>query len=998
MAMKKGWKITLISLGSLLGLVIVVLAVALWLVFTPSQLTKIVNRLASDYVTCDTHFGRVNLTLFKTFPDAGLTIDNVYVVNPMEGAPCDTVASIGNLTVGVDVKKYLKEKEVVVHQVLLDDVNASLYMNSEGKSNFDIFPHSDDEDTTESSFSLDSLPNMDLRKIKVTNTGARFVNASNGMEAGVDDLDLCVVGTLKEGRVDATLNLGTDCIALTTKDSTGATSLDAMLDDMKLALKAEGNLDKVDGKLKLNVKKGQFNDMVNEKLQQSKKDLLTLEVPFHYCDDLSQRVSIDEGRLTVDEYALTLKGQARLDTLMLNANVTTDGAWQVAPLLELLPMQVLPKGMDVDGKVTLDANAYTATPGDKMPIVVATVGLDDGRFYYPTALPYKVNRIKGDLSANVDLSKKTSSEVTIKNLKAHTRNTDVSVSGKVDDLLGDMHVDARVKGNLPLEDAKPMLPDDLPVVAEGNATLDLHADLRMSQLKAKAYNKMKADGTIKLRDLDVTYDSIHAVAPDLDVALQLPAKQFKGKMAEARVKGSSLVFNMNGIAAHAQRPDISVGVNDITREQLAAAIEVSLEKTVAAMDSSSIDLSALSLAGSVRLDSTQDNFLRKYNPNLDIDLRQTLVITPMLGEQLYINNLDFHYTPELCDVADADIKLGNSDLQLYGTVENLEPWLSHERMLVGELNLTSHYTDVDQLMEMFSGVGSDPDTLEQMRQEDNVSKEANPFIVPKDVDFTLNTHIKRSLAFGNDLGDLAGAVTIKDGVAVLDQIGFVCKAATMQLTALYKSPRPNDLFAAIDFHLLDIQIDELLDMIPVVDTLVPMLAAFNGNANFHLAGESYLFADYKPKMSTLLGSAAISGKDLVVMDNNSIAQIAKLMQFKSWKDKDNQIKIDSLDVEMTVFRKEIEVFPFVLNLGKYQLCASGKHTLDNRCGYHVELLKNPLMAKVGVDVNGTLKSPKITLGEVRYADLYKPEKQGVVEKETMKMKKMIREALERNVR
>ena len=548
-------------------------------------------------------------------------------------------------------------------------------------------------------------------------------------------------------------------------------------------------------------------------------------------------------------------------------------------------------------------------------------------------------------------------------------------------------------------------------MAQGIADLDLKANFRMSELKAKAYDKMKASGTVKLKEIDFNYDSIHAVAPDLNIALQLPAKEHKGKMGEAHITGSHLDFRMGGIAANVQRPDINVGVNDITREQLAAAFEVSLERTNAAIDSTSVDLSALSLSGSVRLDSTQTNPLKKFNPNLDVDLRQTVVRTNLVAEHLYFNNLDFHYTPELCEIADADFKLGNSDLQLYGSVENLEPWLDarsrpngsnlhsgNKAMLVGDLQLTSNYTDVDQIMELISGMGSDPDTLEQMRQEDKVDKDANPFIVPLDVDFTLNTHIKRSLAFGNDLGDLAGAVTVKDGVAILDQIGFVCKAATMQLTALYKSPRPNNLFAAIDFHLLDIQIDELLDMIPVVDTLVPMLAAFNGNANFHLAGESYLFANYKPKMSSLLGSAAISGKDLVVMDNNSISQIAKLMQFKSWKDKDNKIKIDSLSVEMTCFRKEIEVFPFLLNIGKYQLCASGKHTLDNQCGYHVELLKNPLMAKVGVDVQGSLKSPKISLGQVRYADLYRPEKQGVVEKQTLELKKMIREALENNVR
>ena len=43
-------------------------------------------------------------------------------------------------------------------------------------------------------------------------------------------------------------------------------------------------------------------------------------------------------------------------------------------------------------------------------------------------------------------------------------------------------------------------------------------------------------------------------------------------------------------------------------------------------------------------------------------------------------------------------------------------------------------------------------------------------------------------------------------------------------------------------------------------------------------------------------------------------------------------------------------------------------------------MKNPLLAKVGVDVKGSIVSPKISLGKVRYADLYKPEKQGAAEK------------------
>ena len=989
--MKKGWKIALITLGSLLGVVLIVVGVALWLVFTPSQLTKIVNKVAAEYVTCETHFGRVNLTLFKTFPDVGLTVNEVEVVNPMEGAPTAEVAYIDQLTVGLDLKKFLMEKEVEVHQVLLDELRAVLYIDSAGNSNFDIFKHSDDKDTTHTPFSLDSLPNINLKRLQVSDSYVNFISEKNNLFASAVDLDLSVAGTLKEGRVDADVKLKGDGKLENNK-------MTIVAEHMALALNAEGRMEELLGDLNLKVENGTFKlgdkEMINERLQASKHDLLTLELPFN-ADLLNGQVLLTKSRVKVDDYALGVDADLRLDPMTVDLAVATDDAWQVAPLLELLPMQVLPKGMDVDGKVKLKASAAGA-PSALM--VDASVGLSDGRFHYPQAVPYKVNRIGGDLEAKVDLSKKTPSSVKVNSLKAHTRNTDLNVKGRVDDLLGDMRVDANVKGTLPLEDAKPMIPEKLPLNADGKAKIDLQAGFKMSQLKAKAYDKMQLAGTIGLERLDVIYDSIHVVSPDITVALQLPAKEHKGKMADAHLTGSHLQLAMKNIEADIDRPDINVGLNNLMKEQLAAAIELAVGKSSVELDSTQVGLVSLALSGSFRMDSTKSGFFNKYNPRLNVDLKNGVVSTTALPETAYLKDFAFSYRPESCEVKNAEVKLGRSDFQLYGTVENFEDWLIHKKMLTGELNFVSQYTDVDELMEMFSGKGTDPDTLERMREEDKVAKDANPFMVPKDVNLTLHTHIHKSLAFGNDLGDVAGALTIKDGTAILDQIGFVCKAATMQLTALYKSVRPNNLFVALDFHLLDIQIDELLDMIPTIDTLVPMLSAFSGNADFHLAGEGYLNARYKPKMSTLLGSAAITGQNLVVMDNNSIAQIAKLMQAKEWKDKDNKIRIDSLSVEMTCLRKEIEVFPFLLNIGKYQLCASGKHNLSGDCGYHVELLKNPFLAKVGVDVKGSLKSPKITLGEIRYADLYRPDRRGEVEKRTLEIKRRVREALENNVR
>ena len=154
--MKKGWKIALISVGSLLTLIIVGVAVLCWLLFTPARLTSIVNSLAKDYILCENHFGNVSLSLFKTWPNVGVQIDDVVLINPYQVpaddalAACaihdDTLARVKSLTVGLDLKAFLKDRSVVVHQVRLDDTRANLYTAPDGWSNLDIFPPSTDEE------------------------------------------------------------------------------------------------------------------------------------------------------------------------------------------------------------------------------------------------------------------------------------------------------------------------------------------------------------------------------------------------------------------------------------------------------------------------------------------------------------------------------------------------------------------------------------------------------------------------------------------------------------------------------------------------------------------------------------------------------------------------------------------------------------------------------------------------------------------------------------
>ena len=303
-------------------------------------------------------------------------------------------------------------------------------------------------------------------------------------------------------------------------------------------------------------------------------------------------------------------------------------------------------------------------------------------------------------------------------------------------------------------------------------------------------------------------------------------------------------------------------------------------------------------------------------------------------------------------------------------------------------------------MALVNGFGSSDtaqtqtDTAQLPDTVDVKTAEGDPFMVPKGVSIALNTSIKNAIFNSKYIHDVNGKLTIRDGVAIVEQMGFTSDAAEMQLTGLYRSDRRNHLFCGLDFHLLKIDIKELINLIPAVDTIVPMLKSFEGKAEFHIAAETYLNSLYEPKMSTLRAAAALEGKDLVLLDSETFSTIAKYLMFS----KKTKNLVDSLSVEMTVFRNEIDIYPFLISMDKWQAVLSGRHTLDNNFNYHISLTDCPLPVRLGLDVKGNFDDMKFKLVPCQYKALYKPEKRKPTDERILSLKKLISDALKENVK
>lgn len=1046
-------KVILVAVSSLIGVLLLAVVVACYLVFTPSRLTAIVNKLSDRYLTCESHFERVDLSLFRTFPDAGLDIKEVVLVNPMEGAPSDTLACVDRLTVAINIRDFLKHKDINVEKLLLKGVDAHVFVNSSGDANYDVFVS--DTSASASDTAGSSFPDrISLKQIHVDNLSCDYCDLQNGIDAMVAKMDLKVDGEWIDNKADAVLHMHSDRVSCVMTDSIGSELFNTNLDKLKLKLKAEGPLALLKGRLDASVKDGDVRlgtmDYVTPAAHASKKCLLELELPFEA--NLNQKeVSLADAVVSYLNNAIVLSGSVALPSDRRPLTVDTRFAmddWHILPVLEVLPADFTSwqEGMDVDGRISLSGTAVGVVNDTAMPIVEAHLRLVDGLFALPASLPYRFNEIGADIDATLNLNEKGVSEATVNSLHAVSGKNSLDLSGKVDDLLGAMKIDARVKGDVGLKDVKPMLPDSLDLDMKGRSHIDVKVKGTLDQIAAVDLAHLKVDGTVSLADLDVRLDDIKAQSPQLSVAVKIPSKEMTRRFDEllsAHITSGFLhaVVPAAGIDARLTATDMEAAISDVLNPNVPFSvaakgafgkiegkmdtiqasiseprIEVEMVPTkkdpsrvdykvkynssslfARINDSLSLNMAGLEIKGTAHYDSTRTNVLQQWSPDFDVDFKRGYINMTQLDYIVQVPDIKFNYKPERCEISSANVVFGNSDFYLSGSVTGLEDWISHEDMLRGELHFTSNYTNVDDLMAALSGLGTPDDSLNVQQAEvpvNPIRPEPNPFIVPRDVDFVLHTRIKECTAFDNELQELAGDVMVHDGVAVLEQVGFVCKAARMQLTALYRTPRINHIFVGMDFHLLDINISELIDMIPYVDTLVPMLAAFDGHADFHLCAETYVDAYYQPKMSTLRGAAALSGDHLVVLDNETFNTIAKYMMFN----KRTENVVDSLNVEMTVFRKEVEIYPFLLSMDKYRLVSSGRHNLDMNYDYHLEILKSPLPSRLALDVKGVMPKLGFALTKCRYPDLFEPEKQSQLESQTMRLKNMIRESLEKNVK
>lgn len=379
----------------------------------------------------------------------------------------------------------------------------------------------------------------------------------------------------------------------------------------------------------------------------------------------------------------------------------------------------------------------------------------------------------------------------------------------------------------------------------------------------------------------------------------------------------------------------------------------------------------------ISLSKALQGYVRDWDIEGNLDLGSGRIMMPAFPLRTRVSAIKGSFDNDTLDLQNITINAGVSDVSARANLTGLR------RALIGRGNgkfklkadVTSNYIDANELMRAYAYYTTyePPQTLSDASDED-VEEAADAaelpdstgsklIVIPSnlDVDFTLEA---AGIKYDSLLISWAAAdVAMRDRTLQVTNAIAASNMGDLYFEGFYSTRNKRDISAGFDLNLVNITAEKVITLFPAVDTLMPMLTSFDGDLDCELAATTQIDTNMNLVIPSVDGVLKISGNDLNLKDSKEFTKIARLLMFRDNK----KAHIDNMSVTGMMRDNRIDIFPFVINVDRYMVAASGYQQLNEWLDYHISVIKSPLLFKFGLNAWGKdFDHIKYGLGKARY--------------------------------
>jgi hypothetical protein len=869
--MKKIFRKTLKVTGITL-LVLIAVAFFIPLLFK-KQITELVKKEINKSLVAKVDFKDVNLSLFRHFPKISIALNELSVVGTNEFSK-DTLISAKTLDASVNLISAIKGKNIKVYGVFLESPRIHALMNEDGKANWDIARP--DGDTTNSPDTSASEFKMNLQKYEIRNGYLCYKDETADITTEIANFD-------HEGSGDFTADVFTLKTKTKAENARFIYATIPYLNNAKAEIDADIQIDNTNSKYTFKTDAVKLNNLN-----------LNAEGFFQLVNDSTYNMDI-KFKTPSNEFK---------------------------DILSLIP-GVYKQDFDkikTSGQAAFNGFVKGTYSPQQMPAYDVNLDVQNGFFQYPD-LPKPVKNIQMAMHvSNVD-GKPDNAIVDISKGHVEMDNEpfDFKLLFKNPETV--KYIDAVVKGKLDLANLSKFIKLENGTRLAGLVWADAFAKGNMSALQEQQ-GDFTAGGFFDIKDL--FYSSA----------------AFPQPIQNGNIKAT--IENSGGIADNTS-VNISSGHIEVGKDPVDFTLK--LLKPMSTVD----------FAGTARGRFTLDN-IKQFttlepgtiisgilNGDLSFSGNKTAIDkkeydkiavngTAGLNNLKYvskdyptgvtISNTELGFNQKTVTLKELNGKYLNTNFRGNGALNNLVGYAMEDQTLTGTLNIAADNMNLNDWM------GTDTTTAT------TTSTSSEPFIVPANIDLTINTKADKVKYDKVDYNNINGTVVVKDEAVKLQNVKTEALDGTVAFTGSY-STKTNKKEPAIsmNYDVKNVNVQKAFFAFNTIQSIMPIGRFLAGKLNSELGMTGNLNGNMMPDLKTLSGKGNLLLIEGLLKNFAPIEKLAQALQIDRLK----SISVKDFKNYIEFANGKVLVKPFNLKIEDIEMQIGGMHGFDQSLDYIIEM-------------------------------------------------------------
>jgi hypothetical protein len=627
------------------------------------------------------------------------------------------------------------------------------------------------------------------------------------------------------------------------------------------------------------------------------------------------RYTFKENTLKVNDFAMSFDGWFKMNEKDFGMDIAFKSPENsFKSLLSLIP-GMYSKDFDkikTEGDLAFNGFVKGTYSEKQMPAFNVNLKVNNAMFQYPD-LPTAVSNINMDLLVDNKDGVIDNTLIDLKKLHLDFGSNPVDARALITRIYP-TNVDAAVNAKLNLAELSTMFPME-GLAMKGNYAIDLKAkgvyDSLKKTIPAIDADMALANGYVKSSDFPLPLEDLH---------FSSNIKNSSGKMSETTIRVDDFSMLMDG---EKFRADLLLQNLDDYTWDLKANGGVDLEKITKIFP-----LEGMALAGKVKANiqtkgKYSDVQAEKYDrlPTSGTASLKDFKYTSADLPPVTMSQAQMVFDPRKIEIKGVTGTVGKSDFKVDGSIMNYIGFVFGEETIKGNMKFSSEFFDLNEFM-------TDSD---QPEAADTTSM--GVILIPKDIDFVLNSDLKKVHLMNYNITNATGNVIIRNGVADLSNMKFNMLGGAFAVNGAYSTKDPAHPKYDMSLKIENVSMRQAANTSSLVQSYAPIAGLVNGNfsTDFKISGE--LLQNMMPNLTTVNGAGLIKIAQAALENSKLISGITSLTKLNDT----NEVTLKDVLMSASIQKGRLSVKPFDAKVGSYKATIGGSTGIDGSLDYTLKM-------------------------------------------------------------